>query len=112
MTGEHQIEKKNTMEFFVKSPEPSGLKKIAPVAWMIILGDGLHNFIDGLAIGVAFTSNVVEGISTSLAILCEELPHELGEKCLSNSSVLHDYVSPALCSSLLLVFFSVECYPF
>ncbi len=54
------------------------IERVAPVAWMIILGDGLHNFIDGLAIGVSFTNNIVEGISTSLAIFCEELPHELG----------------------------------
>ena len=51
---------------------------IATVAWMIIIGDGLHNFIDGLAIGVSFSSSVVTGISTSLAVICEELPHELG----------------------------------
>ena len=52
---------------------------IATVAWMIIIGDGLHNFIDGLAIGASFSSSVVIGISTSLAVICEELPHELGK---------------------------------
>ena len=46
---------------------------------MITLSDGLHNFIDGLAIGASFTSSVFQGISTSVAILCEEFPHELGE---------------------------------
>lgn len=54
-------------------------KKVAPVAWMIIIGDGLHNFIDGLAIGASFSSSTLVGISTSLAIFCEELPHELGD---------------------------------
>ena len=52
---------------------------IGTLAWMITLSDGLHNFIDGLAIGASFTSSVFQGISTSVAILCEEFPHELGE---------------------------------
>ena len=53
-------------------------KKVAPVAWMIIIGDGLHNFIDGLAIGASFSGSTFVGVSTALAIFCEELPHELG----------------------------------
>jgi zinc transporter ZupT len=57
---------------------PPERKQIATVAWMIIIGDGLHNFIDGLAIGVSCSTSVLSGLSTSLAILCEELPHELG----------------------------------
>ena len=42
------------------------------------MGDSLHKFVDGLSIGAAFTDSVVTGLSVSLAILCEELPHELG----------------------------------
>ena len=61
------------------SPEK---KKIAPVAWMIIVGDGLHNFIDGLAIGASFSGSTFVGVSTALAIFCEELPHELGNNTL------------------------------
>lgn len=53
---------------------------IGTLAWMITLSDGLHNFIDGLAIGASFTASVFQGISTSVAILCEEFPHELGER--------------------------------
>ena len=53
---------------------------IATVAWMIIFGDGLHNFIDGLSIGAAFNESILTGVSISVAVLCEELPHELGQE--------------------------------
>ncbi|XP_027048293.1 zinc transporter ZIP14-like isoform X2 [Pocillopora damicornis] len=59
------------------------LKKISAVAWMIIIGDTLHNISDGLAIGAAFaeggSSGISGGISTSIAVFCHELPHELGD---------------------------------
>ncbi|XP_006810864.2 zinc transporter ZIP10-like [Neolamprologus brichardi] len=51
---------------------------IASIAWMVIMGDGMHNFSDGLAIGAAFSANLTGGISTSVAVFCHELPHELG----------------------------------
>ena len=53
--------------------------EIATVAWMIIFGDGLHNFIDGITMGAAFSQSILEGISISVAVICEEFPHELGD---------------------------------
>ena len=41
--------------------------------------DGVHNFIDGLSIGAAFSESILTGISISAAVLCEEFPHELGD---------------------------------
>ncbi|XP_066468932.1 zinc transporter ZIP5 [Tiliqua scincoides] len=52
---------------------------IADIAWMVILGDGIHNFIDGLAIGAAFSDGLSSGLSTTVAVFCHELPHELGD---------------------------------
>ncbi|XP_052890569.1 zinc transporter ZIP10 [Anopheles moucheti] len=57
----------------------SSRKPMAAVAFMVILGDGLHNITDGLAIGAAFAVDPVTGLATSFAILCHELPHELGD---------------------------------
>ncbi|KAG9480304.1 hypothetical protein GDO78_012010 [Eleutherodactylus coqui] len=55
------------------------LRDIGTLAWMITMSDGLHNFIDGLAIGASFTLSPLQGLSTSIAILCEEFPHEFGD---------------------------------
>uniref|UniRef100_UPI00358E6381 zinc transporter ZIP6-like n=1 Tax=Myxine glutinosa TaxID=7769 RepID=UPI00358E6381 len=52
---------------------------VSSIAWMVILGDGVHNFSDGLAIGAAFTIGIGSGLSTSIAVFCHELPHELGD---------------------------------
>lgn len=56
------------------------LSKIGTIAWMVTLSDAVHNFIDGLAIGASFTLSLLQGLSTSIAILCEEFPHELGKE--------------------------------
>ncbi|KAM5254378.1 zinc transporter ZIP5 [Hipposideros larvatus] len=51
----------------------------ANITWMVLLGDGLHNLTDGLAIGAAFSHGFSSGLSTTLAVFCHELPHELGD---------------------------------
>ncbi|CAH2007183.1 unnamed protein product [Acanthoscelides obtectus] len=54
-------------------------KDMSSVAWMVIMGDGLHNFTDGMAIGAAFSGGLAGGFSTTVAVFCHELPHELGD---------------------------------
>ncbi|XP_011880537.1 PREDICTED: zinc transporter foi-like isoform X3 [Vollenhovia emeryi] len=57
----------------------SAPESMSNVAWMVVMGDGLHNFTDGMAIGAAFSANIAGGFSTAIAVLCHELPHELGD---------------------------------
>jgi len=46
---------------------------------LILIGDGLHNFIDGVLIGAAFLTDVHLGIVTSLAVAAHEIPQEVGD---------------------------------
>ncbi|VDL96035.1 unnamed protein product [Schistocephalus solidus] len=55
------------------------LSQITPVAWMILLGDSVHNLMDGLTIGAGFTRSLSIGISLTISIMLEELPHEFGD---------------------------------
>ncbi|XP_067301914.1 zinc transporter ZIP5 [Pseudorasbora parva] len=56
-----------------------GKTGIRSMAWMVVMGDGIHNLTDGLAIGVAFSQSLTGGLSTTIAVFCHELPHELGD---------------------------------
>lgn len=47
--------------------------------WMILVGDGLHNFTDGILIAAAFLANPQLGIMTGLAIIAHEIPQEIGD---------------------------------
>lgn len=46
---------------------------------MILIGDSLHNFVDGVAIAVAFAEAVPLGIVTSVAVIAHEVPQEVGD---------------------------------
>lgn len=45
----------------------------------IILGDSIHNFVDGVLIGAAFLTDPQLGIVTSLAVAAHEIPQEVGD---------------------------------
>jgi zinc and cadmium transporter len=47
--------------------------------WMILVGDGLHNFTDGILIAAAFLADPHLGLITGLAIIAHEIPQEIGD---------------------------------
>lgn len=46
---------------------------------LIILGDSIHNFVDGVLIAAAFLTDIQLGIVTSLAVAAHEIPQEVGD---------------------------------
>ncbi len=50
-----------------------------PLTYLILIGDGLHNLLGGLAVGAAFVTDVGLGITTWLAAAAHEVPQELGD---------------------------------
>jgi zinc and cadmium transporter len=47
--------------------------------WMILIGDSMHNFTDGILIAAAFLANPKLGLVTGLAIIAHEIPQEIGD---------------------------------
>jgi zinc and cadmium transporter len=46
---------------------------------LILVGDGIHNFVDGVLIGAAFLTDLHLGVVTSLAVAAHEIPQEVGD---------------------------------
>lgn len=46
--------------------------------WLTMVGDGLHNFIDGVLIAAAFLTDFHLGVVTTFAIMAHEIPQEVG----------------------------------
>ena len=50
-----------------------------PTTPLILIGDGVHNFIDGIAIAATFLTNPAIGFVTTLAIAAHEIPQEIAD---------------------------------
>jgi len=50
-----------------------------PLGYLILIGDGLHNFLGGLAVGGTFLIDIHLGIITLLVAAAHEVPQELGD---------------------------------
>ncbi|MDP1722066.1 MAG: ZIP family metal transporter [Candidatus Gottesmanbacteria bacterium] len=46
---------------------------------LLVLGDTIHNFLDGIVIAVAYIANPALGLTTTLAVAAHEIPQEIGD---------------------------------
>lgn len=58
---------------------PTSAKHPHPVVFMNLIGDGFHNFIDGMVIAASFLVNMQLGVATTFAVLFHEIPQEIGD---------------------------------
>jgi zinc and cadmium transporter len=58
---------------------PDAQDRAEASASLVLVGDGIHNFIDGVLIAAAFLTDVELGIVTALAVTAHEIPQELGD---------------------------------
>lgn len=79
---------------------PVTKEHLHPLSIMVLLGDTIHNFIDGLVIGASYLVNIPVGIATTLAIIFHEIPQEIGDF----GSLLHGGFSKS--SAIVFNFFS------
>ncbi|MFC1655812.1 ZIP family metal transporter [Patescibacteria group bacterium] len=71
-----------------------------PLAFMNLVGDAIHNFIDGILIAGSFLLSVPVGIATTVAVILHEIPQEMGDF----GVLLHSGMKPK--KALLFNFFS------
>lgn len=58
---------------------PTEAHRDAATGNMILIGDGLHNALDGILIGAAFLTDIHLGIVTTVAVIAHEIPQEMGD---------------------------------
>ena len=54
-------------------------KHIHSFAYMNLIGDGVHNFIDGVIIAAGYLASFPIGLATTMAVLLHEIPQEIGD---------------------------------
>jgi zinc and cadmium transporter len=59
--------------------EHGGKCDVHTFTYMNLIGDGIHNFIDGLIIAAGFSASFEIGIATTIAVISHEIPQEIGD---------------------------------
>lgn len=57
----------------------NGVCDVHIFTYLNLVGDGVHNFIDGLIIAASFMASIKLGIVTTLAVILHEIPQEMGD---------------------------------
>ena len=80
----HAHEKEEKLVCYDKMTEGNNISiieepKIKNFALLNLIGDGLHNFLDGIIIMIGFISGIGNGVIITLAVAFHEFPQEIGD---------------------------------
>ncbi len=69
------------LEHFIKWHHHHSMRhpEIKSFSYLILVSDGLHNFIDGVVIAASFLVSLPIGIMTSMMVVLHEIPQEIGD---------------------------------
>lgn len=90
-------------------------EEVHAVVYLTLIGDSLHNFIDGVVIGSSFLISIPLGITTTLAVILHEVPHEFGNFAIlvhggwkAKKALLYNFLSsiPAIFGTVLVLLFA------
>lgn len=59
-------------------PHP-GEASVEPFGWLNLIGDAVHNFLDGLLVGATYLADFSLGVATTIAVAVHEIPQEFGD---------------------------------
>ena len=92
-------------------------EEIHSVVYLTIVGDALHNFLDGVAIAAAFLISIPVGIATATAVIFHEIPQEIGQFAIlvhggwsKKKALLYNFFSAltAIAGALLVLVFAQD----
>ncbi len=69
----------HSVECEVHGSEGHQHKPEAPAGTLVLFGDAVHNFVDGVLIAAAFMTDIHLGVVTALAVAAHEIPQEVGD---------------------------------
>ena len=82
----------------------------------LVIGDTVHNFVDGVVIAAAFVADIEVGVVTAIAIIAHEIPQEVGDflvllhsgYCRAGALALNALSSLAMLAGGVLAYYSLQ----
>lgn len=75
----HHYHGKESDEMHFHDGELASGEGLHPVGKMVLISDGVHNFMDGVIIAASYIAGLHIGIATTIAVILHEIPQEIGD---------------------------------